>query len=165
MVTKSSPSGQSGVILTGLSIALMVFLAGCGGSDASSSPSASGSSVAAAAANSESLLDAQELTVLDQPISYPKKTPAQVSSDITQLEPGQETGWHRHRVPTYSYVLQGTISVEYDAGVTKEFAAGTAFMEAEDVWHNGTNTGDEPVRILTVYMGAKGAKNSVERAP
>jgi quercetin dioxygenase-like cupin family protein len=166
MVTESSPSGQSRVVLAGLSVALVVLLAACGGSDASSSASASdGSSAAAQAADREVLLAAQELTVLDQPIAYPKKLPAQVSSDITQLEPGQETGWHRHRVPVYSYVLEGTISVEYDAGVTKEFAAGTAFVEAEDVWHNGTNTGDGPVRILNVYMGAKGAKNSVERAP
>ena len=166
MVTKSSPSVHSGVILAGLSVALMFLLAACGGSDAGSSASASGgSSAAAAGADREALLDAQELTVLDQPISYPRKAPAQISSDIIQLEPGQETGWHRHRVPTYTYVLQGSISVEYDAGVTKEYTAGTAFMEAEDVWHNGTNTGDEPARILTVYMGAKGAKNSVDRAP
>lgn len=165
MVTKSSPSAHSGVILAGLSVALMVLLAACGGGDSNPATSASGgSSAAAQGADREVLLEAQELTVLDQPIGYPKKAPAQVSSDITQLEPGQETGWHRHRVPTFSYVLEGTISVEYDAGVTKEYAAGSAYLEAEDVWHNGTNTGDEPVRILNVYMGAKGAKNSVERA-
>ncbi len=38
-------------------------------------------------------------------------------------------------------------------------------MEAEDIWHNATNTGEDAVRILTVYMGAEGAKNTVERAP
>ena len=39
------------------------------------------------------------------------------------------------------------------------------YLEAEDIWHNGTNKGDDAVRILAVYMGAKGARNSVERAP
>jgi quercetin dioxygenase-like cupin family protein len=166
MVTKSSPVGRSRVVLAGLSVALVVLLAACGGDDADPSASASGAqSGAAQEVDRDVLLETQELTVLDQPIAYPKKTPAEVSSYIIQLEPGQETGWHRHRVPMYAYVLEGAISVEYDAGVTKEYAAGTALMEAEDVWHNGTNTGDEPVRILTVYMGAEGAKNSVERAP
>jgi quercetin dioxygenase-like cupin family protein len=166
MVTKSSPVVRSRVVLAGLSVALVVLLAACGGDDADPASSPSGTaSGAAQEVDRDVLLEAQELTVLDQPIAYPKKTPAEVSSYVIQLEPGQETGWHRHRVPMYAYVLEGAISVEYDAGVTKEYAAGTALMEAEDVWHNGTNTGDEPVRILTVYMGAEGAKNSVERAP
>ena len=145
---------------------LVLLLAGCGSDGAEPSASTSGTASASAAeAGREVLLEAQQLTVLDQPITYPKKKPAQVSSYITQLEPGQETGWHKHKVPLYAYVLEGVISVEYDAGVTKEYPAGTALMEAEDVWHNGTNTGDGPVRILTVYLGAEGAKNSVERAP
>ncbi len=146
-------------------IAASALIAGCGGGDeepaASAVPEAS---QAAGVLGGQTLLDAQQLTVLDQPIKYPKKVPAQVSSSIIQLEPGQETGWHRHRVPMYAYIMEGSISVEYDAGVTKEFLAGTAFMEAEDVWHNGTNMGEDPVRILVVYMGAEGKKNSVERA-
>ena len=109
------------------------------------------------------LLDAQAVDTLEQPVAYPRKGPAQVSSVLLTLEPGQETGWHRHRVPLYVYVLEGTVTVEYDAGVVKEYPAGTAFMEAEDVWHNGTNAGDDTARILTVYMGAEGAKNTVER--
>jgi quercetin dioxygenase-like cupin family protein len=68
-------------------------------------------------------------------------------------------------VPLFVYVLEGSVSVEYDAGVIKDYPAGSAFMEAEDIWHNGTNTGEDPARILTVYMGAEGAKNTVERAP
>lgn len=144
---------------------LSLLLTACGGGEDAPVAESSGSASAAPVEGREVLLDAQELTTLDQPIAYPKKTPAQVSSAIVTLEPGQETGWHRHRVPMYAYLLEGTISVEYDAGVVKQYAAGTAFMEAEDVWHNGTNAGEDTVRILTVYMGAEGAKNTVERAP
>ena len=89
------------------------------------------------------LLEAQALTVLDQPITYPKKKPAQVSSYIIQLEPGQETGWHRHKVPLYVYVLEGTVTVEYDAGVTKEFTAGTA------LWRRSTSGTTEPTRATS----------------
>lgn len=141
-----------------------VLLAGCGGGSdaAATNPAASGS---AGSAGNQVLLDKQQLTILDQPINYPKKKPAQISSSIVLLEPGQETGWHRHGTPMYAYILEGTLSVEYDAGVTKEYPAGTALMEAQGVFHNGTNKGDAPVRVLVVNMGAKGVKNSVERAP
>ena len=154
-------------MLVAVSAAATLLLAGCGGGDAEPAASASGTSSAVAAdpAGRETLLEAQQLTTLDQAIGYPKKTPAQVTSYITQLEPGQETGWHKHKVPAFVYILEGTLTVEYDAGVVKEYAAGAAYMEAQDVWHNGTNKGDAPARFLSVYMGAKGAKNSVERTP
>lgn len=103
--------------------------------------------------------------MLGQPIAYPKKTPARITSSIVTLEPGQETGWHKHQTPMYAYVLDGTITVEYDAGVVKEYPAGTALMEAQGVWQNGTNKGDSPVHILVVNMGAKGVKNTVNRTP
>lgn len=142
----------------------MLLVSACsGGSDATdASASASGAS---AAAGQQVLLDAQRLTVLDQQIAYPKKLPAQVTSSIIELQPGQETGWHRHNVPMYAYVMEGTLTVEYDAGVTNVYPAGTALMEAQGVYHNGADKEEDPVRILVVFFGAKGAKNTVERAP
>ena len=143
-----------------------MLITGCGGGSEEPAASAASASVSAAApAGTEVLLDAVGVTVLDQTITYPKKKPAQVSSSIITIEPGQETGWHRHNVPMFAYVMEGTLTVEYDAGVTKEFAAGTALMEAQGVFHNGLNRGEDPVRVLVVFMGAKGAKNTVQRAP
>ena len=141
-----------------------VLLAGCGGSSDSSGAS-SAASGSAGTGGSQVLLDKQQVTILDQPITYPKKKPAQVTSSIIMLEPGQETGWHKHGAPMYAYILEGTLTVEYDAGVTKEYPAGTALMEAQGVFHNGTNKGTSQVRVLVVNMGAKGVKNSVVRAP
>jgi len=141
-----------------------VLLAGCGGSSDATSSGAPASGSAGSAGN-KVLLDKQQVTILDQPITYPKKKPAQISSSIVSLEPGQETGFHKHGAPMYAYILEGTLTVEYDAGVTKEYPAGTALMEAQGVFHNGTNKGDSTVRVLVVNMGAKGVKNSVERAP
>ena len=166
MVTRSSSSRLRITSLLASGVTAALLLAACGGGSEEPAAAVSGSASAVAVAEGrEVLLEAQQLTTLDQPIAYPKKTPAEVSSYIVTLEPGQETGWHRHMVPLFVYVLEGSVSVEYDAGVVKDYAAGSAFMEAEDIWHNGTNKGDDAVRILTVYMGAKGAKNSVERAP
>jgi quercetin dioxygenase-like cupin family protein len=140
------------------------LLAACGGDD-EAVPESSSSAAAGAASGSQDLLVSQELDVLDQPIAYPKKKPAQVSSTLLALEPGQETGWLRHRVPTYVYVMEGTLTVEYDAGVIKEYPAGTAYLDAEDIWHNGTNKSDGTARLLIVYMGAEGKKNVVNRTP
>jgi quercetin dioxygenase-like cupin family protein len=166
MVTESSSSRLRITGLLASVVAVAAVLAGCGGgSDQPTASSGGSASAAAVAEGREVLLEAQELTTLDQPIAYPKKKPAQVTSYLTTLEPGQETGWHRHRVPLFVYVLEGSVSVEYDAGVVKDYPTGSAYMEAEDVWHNGTNKGEDPARILTVYMGAEGAKNTVERTP
>lgn len=109
------------------------------------------------------LLDAQRLTVLDQPLRYPSKGKAQVSSSIITIEPGQDTGWMKNPVPTYAYVLEGALTVEYDGGVVREFRAGTAQLEAVGTWYNATNAGTDTVRVLLVHIGAKGLKNSVQR--
>ena len=109
------------------------------------------------------MLSGQRLTVLDQPIAYPTGKQARVSSEVVELQPGQQTGWLKQRTPTFVYVLSGTWSEEYDAGVTKDFAAGTGFMQAQGVWHNGSNKGQDVARVLVVTMGAKGVKDVVER--
>lgn len=152
-------------MLAAVLVAAAVALAACGGSDEAPTGVTPSASAAAGDAGRQVLLDAQQLDVLDQPIVYPRKGPAQVSGELQVLEPGQETGWHRHRVPVLVHILEGTLTVEYEPSVVKTYPVGTTYMEAEDVWHNGTNAGDDQVRMLVVYLGAKGAKNSVERTP
>ena len=109
-----------------------------------------------------SLLAQQSTTVLGQPISYPTAEPAQVSSSIITLLPGQQTGWHRHDAPLYAYILSGAVTVTYDGGITKTYRKGQAIMEAIGTRHNGMNKGDDPVRILVVNIGAAGVANSVK---
>ena len=103
-------------------------------------------------------MEAKQLTTLDQPIKYPTKGPAAVSSYLLTLEPGQETGWHKNRVPLYVQVMEGTLHVEYDAGVVKDYPAGSTFMEGQGIWHNGSNVTNDAVKALLVYFGAKGVK-------
>lgn len=146
-------------------VTALLLIAGCGSggqADVSSDPSRAGAETAAAG-EPDVLLDAQSLTVLDQPVRYPKKKAAQISSSILVLDPGQETGWHKYRTPMYAYILEGTLTVEYDAGVTKEFSSGTALVDAMNVWLNGSNKTDAPVRVLVVNMGAAGIANEVQR--
>lgn len=158
MVPRSARPARSA--LAGALAAAGLLLTACGGSDEPTDAAPQSSASAGAPAE---LLAGQRLTVLDQPISYPSGKQARITSEVVELQPGQQTGWQRQRTPTYVYVLAGTWSEEYDAGVTKDFPQGTAFMQAQGVWHNGSNTGEDVARVLVVHMGAKGVKDTAVR--
>lgn len=155
---------KSGQIARGLIALALVgtLVSACGGGDDTEAAS-SDSPTRVEVTGTQQLMIEQEITVLDQKLVYPKKGVSQVSSMITTLEPGQETGWQLHRVPVFVYVLSGTYTVEYEAGVTKEFPAGSSTMQAIKTNYNGINKGEDSVQLLTVFMGAKGKKNKVMR--
>ncbi len=102
-------------------------------------------------------------TILGQALDFPAGDPAEVTSLIVTLEPAEETGWHKHPVPLYAYLLSGQITVDYGEGGTRTYRPGEAFMEAVESWHNGHNAGPEPAHILVVVMGAVGREITVER--
>jgi quercetin dioxygenase-like cupin family protein len=155
---------KSGQIARGLIALALVgtLVSACGGGDDTEAAS-SDSPTTVEVTGTQQLMIEQEITVLDQKLVYPKKGVSQVSSMITTLEPGQETGWQLHRVPVFVYVLSGTYTVEYEAGVTKEFPAGSSTMQAIKTNYNGINKGEDSVQLLTVFMGAQGKKNIVMR--
>jgi len=101
-------------------------------------------------------------TNLGQPLAYPEPGAPRITAVVVTLEPGQETGRHRHAVPLFGHVLAGEVTIDYGAHGTKTYRAGEAFMEAVDTWHNGRNSGEDTLRILAVFMGAEGAAD-VER--
>lgn len=99
-------------------------------------------------------------SVLGEPVVYPDGA-AQVTSAIVTLAPGESTIRHRHGVPMFAYLLEGELTVDYGADGARVYSEGDALMEAMSVNHVGRNTGDGLVRILVVYIGAKGAENVV----
>ena len=106
------------------------------------------------------LLDASK-TVLGQPLVYPTDGTAKVQSVIVTMQPGEQTGPHKHPHPTYGYMLEGELTVEYANGETRTYRKGDALLEAIDIYHNGKNTGAGPARILVVFMGVDGQLNSL----
>jgi quercetin dioxygenase-like cupin family protein len=102
-------------------------------------------------------------TILGQPITYPSDSEAHVSSAIVVLQPGQETGWHRHDTPLYVHVLDGTVTVSYDGDIVKAYSTGETFIEAIGTYHNGQNLSTEPVHLLTVSIGAEGYADTEAR--
>jgi quercetin dioxygenase-like cupin family protein len=100
-------------------------------------------------------------TVLGAAIAYPAGMPAKVTAAILTLPPGGETGWHSHAAPTFGYVLEGEMTVDYGLSGERAFRAGDGLLEAVGVPHNGRNSGAAPARILSVFMGEEGLAPSL----
>jgi quercetin dioxygenase-like cupin family protein len=100
-------------------------------------------------------------TVVGERIVYPAAAPAKVTAAVVTLAPGQETGRHTHGMPTFGYVIEGELEVDYGDKGTRLYRAGDAVLEAIGVPHNGRNRGAGPMRILAVFMGAHGLKTSL----
>jgi quercetin dioxygenase-like cupin family protein len=152
--------------LAALLAAAALLVSGCGQDEAGSvvevETTAEGVAVAPPS-GPQRVLDKQELTVLDQRVTYPKKKPARISSETIVLQPGEQTGWRQHKIPVYVHVLSGTYTIDYGEGALVEYPAGTAFIQATKTDYNGSNVGEEPLEVLHVYLGAKGLRDVIER--
>ena len=147
-----------------LGAAVLMSVTGCGDDSASEDVRQSTTLLTAEVEEgSQTFLENQELTVLDQRVTYPKKKPARISSETVVLGPGDSTGWRRHRIPVYVHVLAGTYTVDFGEGALVEYPAGTAFIQATKTDYKGTNTHEEEVSVLHVYLGAKGLRDIIER--
>lgn len=100
-----------------------------------------------------------------QKISYPCTDRAEVTAVGVELAPGSETGWHKHPVPVYAYVVAGTLVVELEDGRRLTFSAGDAIIEVVDTLHNGRNLGKEPVKLAVFYLGEEGKATVVKGEP
>lgn len=106
------------------------------------------------------LLVSTSHTVAGEALAYPEGAAACLTAAIVTLLPGEATGWHRHAVPAFGYVLEGTLTIDYGAHGRQTFGPGEAIVEAMAVAHNGYNAGVTPMRILAVFMGADGVPNT-----
>jgi len=100
-------------------------------------------------------------TIVGETIRYPRTGEAHVTAAIFTLEPGGKSILHKHGVPLFAYILEGELTVDYGKHGTRTYKKGDSLMEAMNVAHFSVNNGTEPVRLLVVYMGAKGAKDVV----
>jgi quercetin dioxygenase-like cupin family protein len=95
------------------------------------------------------------------PIAYPAG-PGEVSLAEVIIAPGAETGWHRHGIPVFAFVLEGTLEVALEGGRVLAYTAGQGIAEVVNVRHNGANRGKGPVRLLVAYCGSKGEPLAVK---
>jgi quercetin dioxygenase-like cupin family protein len=98
--------------------------------------------------------------VLGAPIVFPQGD-ADITAAIVTIPPGGTTGWHHHEVPLFAYILEGELTVDYGDKGNRTYRTGDSVLEAVNWPHNGTNTGEVPMRLLALYMGGSGKANTV----
>ncbi|MBI2219520.1 MAG: cupin domain-containing protein [Candidatus Rokubacteria bacterium] len=95
--------------------------------------------------------------------------PIVLTGQIVTIEPGGQTGRQRHMVPSYIYVLEGTLTTKSEGGPVgvggvQYHANGQSYMDAVAVWHNYTNTGTVPVRYLLLLIATPSAPTLTQKA-
>jgi quercetin dioxygenase-like cupin family protein len=101
------------------------------------------------------------VTSTGQPITLPQKNVAVIAS-IFDIAPGATLPVHKHPFPRYGYVLAGTLKVtNIDTGQTDTFKTGDFIVEMIDQWHQGSNIGPDPVKLLVIDQIEAGAQATV----
>jgi D-alanyl-D-alanine dipeptidase/quercetin dioxygenase-like cupin family protein len=107
-------------------------------------------------------------TVLEagESLRYPADRPARLTSRTLDFAPGASTGWQRHDVPVFAYLLAGALEFEYADGRRLLRRAGDAALEPLAIPAIVANPGREPARLLLVFMGTEaGATATAVPAP
>ena len=108
-------------------------------------------------------IENRSATVLGQSYQFPEGVPALYAYNIV-IKPGQKTGWHKHAVPLYAYILSGSLTVDYGSKGSRVFEKGMSYIEAIDWCHRGYVSGDEEAVIFGMYM-AQVDPNEVKPIP
>jgi quercetin dioxygenase-like cupin family protein len=103
------------------------------------------------------------VTSIGQPITLPQKN-VEVTASIYDIAPGATLPVHKHPFPRYAYVLAGTIKVtNADTGKSDVFKTGDFIVEMIDQWHQGSNIGADPVKLLVIDQIEAGSQATVLR--
>ncbi len=97
-----------------------------------------------------------------QPLVYPQSGTPEVTALVVHMPPGSSTGWHKHPVPVYAYMLEGELTVRTENGIEKKFVKGEPIIEVLNLMHNGTNTGKKTASLVVFYTGFKGMPNVIK---
>lgn len=105
-----------------------------------------------------------DTTSIGQKINYPQVKQAEVSMLKITMPPGSSTGWHKHEIPLFAYIIQGTLTVNRKDQDPKTFKAGEAVAEMIDIYHEGVNNGLEDVILIACYLGGDGKVLAIKKA-
>ena len=90
------------------------------------------------------------------PLVYLQTQKPEVVSVIGTLEPKGQTALHRHPVPVFVYLLDGQLTVRTEGMEPRNYKTGEAFLESVNMWHQAFNEGDQPTKVLVVFLGEEG---------
>ncbi len=108
------------------------------------------------------LLDA-ETNAIGQIIEYPDFDKAKVTLRKVLFPPGTDTGWHKHDVPVFGYIISGTLTVEVEERESVEYTSGESFAESIGIYHRGINKTEDDVEVIAIYLGGDEQQLSIAR--
>jgi quercetin dioxygenase-like cupin family protein len=87
--------------------------------------------------------------------------PLVLTGQTIEIEPGGQTGRERHLVPSYVYVLEGTLVTNTEGGPVgvagvQYHTAGQSYSDPVGVWHNYSNPGPGTVKYILLLIGTPG---------
>jgi quercetin dioxygenase-like cupin family protein len=93
----------------------------------------------------------------------PVNIPVILTGQTVEIEPGGQTGRQRHTVPTFIYVLEGTLVTNSEGGRVgvagaQYHAPGQSYSDPAGVWHNHSNPGQTPVKYLLLFLSTPGGE-------
>jgi quercetin dioxygenase-like cupin family protein len=88
--------------------------------------------------------------------------PLVLTGQTVEIEPGGQTGRQRNLVPTYIYVLEGTLTTTSEGGRVgvagvQYHAAGQSYSNPVGIWYNHANNARAPVKYLLLFIAPPGA--------
>jgi len=89
--------------------------------------------------------------------------PASLTGQVVELAPGGQTGTQRNLVPSFIYVLEGTLVIDTKGGPIgvdgiQYHGEGQSYAGPPNLWYNVMNTGQAPARFLILFVAPPGAK-------
>jgi len=104
-----------------------------------------------------------DTTSIGQKIVYPHSAQPEIVIKKITLKPGMSTGWHKHEIPVFAYVLKGTLTIELENKKIMQFHENSSFAEVFNTFHNGENKGNDDVVLIAFFMSEKGENLSVAK--
>ena len=93
-------------------------------------------------------------------IIYPNGD-SKITALLVEMQPQAKMQMHYHEVPSFGYILEGTILVQSETGDIKTFSKGDVVIEMVNKKHSGVNPGDTVTKFIVFYLGAEGLKNTI----
>jgi quercetin dioxygenase-like cupin family protein len=101
--------------------------------------------------------------LLSAPIAGGRKV-SRVEIKQIDLQPGQETGLHRHPIPVVGYIARGAIRFQLEGGPLLVLPAGSAFFEPANtrVLHFDNASSEEAATFIAHYLLGEGDERLIE---
>ena len=93
-------------------------------------------------------------------IIYPKGD-TKITALLVEMQPQAQMKMHHHEVPSFGYILEGTIRVQSESDDIKTFSKGDVVIEMINKKHSGFNPGDTVTKFIVFYMGTENLKNTI----